>query len=178
MQYDTYYVDGCEDKDVSRRFLRAILAYSDAFSLIYVKHRQNEKVKSSTVEIKKGLSKFKLSSSTVTEWPGTKVWNEQNYIYQMNIYRVDLSMLPVFEQVESLWDWDYPDYPMDPCFYKDGHAWFTVSTHEHWNKLYLRKSATYPLASDLESLGVSLVFRGKANESDLFCLQGGNTGNT
>lgn len=170
MFFDSYYVGGLEDEDVSRRFLRTILSYSDAFSLIYFKYQQNEKGSPGTAEIQKGLSRFILNSRNVTEWPGTKLLsNKQDHIYCMKTYRIDFfKMLPVFERVKTLWDWDYPNYPMDPCFYKDGYAWFAVSTHEHWNELYLRKSTSYPLASDLESLGVSLISQGKADEAKLY----------
>lgn len=169
--YNSYRVDGCESKEISQRFLRAILAYSDAFSLIYFRYREEEKFSERVSQIKKRLSPLELDSRDVTEWPGTKVKNDQGHIYRMVTYRVSMDILPILEEVDTLWDWIYPVFPMDPCFYKRGYAWFEVSTHERWNTLYLLEDASFPLASDLESIGVSLTPGGKVVASKLFYNQ-------
>ena len=166
--YNSYFVDGCEKEETSHSFLSVILSYSDAFSLIYFRYRENEKLSKTASAIKKKLEPYKLFSQDVTEWPGTKTRNERGHVYRMITYRADIDVLPVLEEVATLWDWDYPRYPMDPCFYKKGYAWFAVSTHEHWNKLFLMEDPSFPLASDLESIGVTL-FPGKtAKTSDLY----------
>ena len=170
IDYKSYYVDGCESKKISHLFLRAILANSDAFSLIYFKFRENEKFSKGVSGMKKRLAPYKIDSRDVTEWPGTKLLsNEQNHIYRMETYQVDMDVLPVLEEVDTIWDWDYPDYPMDPCFYKNGYVWFAVTAHEHANTLYLRDSENFPLAADLESIGVSLIPGRKVEQSALFC---------
>lgn len=167
--YSSYYVDGCEDKKISHLFLRAILANSDAFSLVYFKYRENEKFSKGVSGMKKRLAPYKIDSRNVTEWPGTKILsNERNHFYRMETYRVDMDVLPALEEVDTIWDWDYPDYPMDPCFYKNGFVWFTVTAHEHLNTLYLKDSENFPLATDLESIGVSLIPRRKVGQAELF----------
>ena len=168
--YDRYCVEGCENKEISQRFLRAVLACSDAFSLIYFRYRTNEKYSEGVSRIKKRLDRFRLDSRDVTEWPGTRIIsNEQGHSYRMVTYRVCMDILPILEEVDTLWDWDYPLFPMDPCFYKNGYAWFVVTAHEHWNMLYLeRKVPCVPLASDLESLGVSLIPEKKVSASELY----------
>ena len=148
--------------------MRVILAYSDAFSFIYFRYNEKEKLSRRASLIKKRLSPFELDSRDVTEWPGTKILNERNHIYRMVTYRVDFDVLPILEKVNTLWDWDYPKFPMDPCFYKKGYAWFVVTTHEHCNVLYMREDADFPIVDDLESLGVSLIPEKKVSASELF----------
>ena len=158
--YNSYYVDGCEKEEITHRFLRVILSYSDTFSLIFFRYRENEKLSKTAAVIKKKLAPYKIYSQDVVQWPGTITRNEQGHIYRMIFYRAVIDVLPTLEKVATLWDWDYPHYPMDPCFYKKEYAWFSVSTHEHWNELLLREDPAFPLASDLESIGVTL-FPGK-----------------
>lgn len=153
----TYYVDGLEKPEISHRLFRVLVSYSDTFSLIYFRYKQNERPSKTTSTIKKELGPFQLNTRITLEWPGTKILgNQQGHIYRMVTYRSCFEVIPVLEKVNSLWDWDYPMYPMDPCFYKDGVAWFSSSTHEHWNKLCLWDDENYPLAADLESIGVIL----------------------
>ncbi len=169
--YNNYSVVGCENKEISHRFLRVLLAYSDALSLIYFRYQTEEKFSSKVSQIKRRLSPFELDSRDVTEWPGTKVRNDQGHLYRMITYQVNMNIVPILEEVDTLWDWDYPLFPMDPCFYKKGYAWFAVSTHERWNSLYLQETDSFPLASDLESIGVTLISRGKATAPELFYNQ-------
>ena len=167
----SYRVNGCEDKDTSHLFMRAILAYSDAFSLIYFKYRHEEELTEGVSKIKEKLAPFELDSRYVTVWPGTKIINRRGNAYKMITYRIDYDVIPILEEVNTLWDWDYPQFPMDPCFYRKGRAWFAVSTHEHWNALYLKEDGNYPLVSDLESLGVSLEYVNQVAEVELFYNQ-------
>lgn len=165
--YKKYYVDGLEDKKVSQIFLRAIAAYSDAFSLVYFRYKEDEKLKRSTRKMKEMLNPFKIKSENVLEWPNT-ISMDEKHIYRMVTYRVDMDIIPALEEVDTVYDWDYPKYPMDPSFYKDGYAWFAVTSHEYFSVLYLGEEGSFPLASDLESLGVTLIPQGRVSEDKLF----------
>lgn len=167
-QFSSFYVDGLENNKLSQNFIRVILSYSDSFSFIYFRRKESEPLKKTAKNIKKVLSPFQINTCNAHEWPGTKLIGQQHQIYRMITYRASIETLPVFEKVDTLWDWDYPKYPMDPAFYKNGYAWFYICSHEHWNMLYLRESNNYPLVSDLESLGISLISKGPRLESDLF----------
>jgi len=85
----------------------------------------------------------------------------------MITYKAELDIIPIIETVDTLWDWYYPNYPMDPCFYKNGRAWFVTSTHERWNALYLDNSMLH-FVPDFESLGVTLIPRAKKEERERF----------
>ncbi len=155
-----YYVDGCENKDVFQMFMKVLIGCSDSFSLIYFRYKENEKPKRGVSKIKKGLLPYRISSKKVDAWPGTKILeNKQGHIYQMETYVADPNQIPIMEQVDTLWDWSYPRFPMDPCFYRDGHVWFLSTTHENINKLYLEENS-FPSADDLESIGLKLVLLG------------------
>ena len=176
IKYDCYYVEGCEKKDTWHLFQRVLLAYSDAFSLVYFKYQDNETQSVGVSQINEELSQYEMDERIVTEWPGTRHINGR-YNYRMVTYRIDSSVFNVMdtlEKVDTLWDWDYPEYPMDICFYRNGIAWFATSAHEHWNALYLLTDGSFPLASDIDSIGIHLVFQHKVVEADIFHLcQGG-----
>ena len=171
-EYYRYYVEGLDVPNTYQQFLALLLAYSEAFSFIYFKYREGEKTKRLTREIQKRLSPFKISAKNVSQWGGTITLNEFEHVYRMITYKIDrakiFDIVDVFEAVESLYDWDYPKYPMDPCFYKDGYAWFTVCSHELDNTLYLRKDGSFPPIADFESIGAKLIPEGKVAETDLF----------
>ena len=164
----SYFVEGLEVKDISRDFLRTILIYSDSFSLLYFRYKENEPLKQSVKDVKKALAPFHINTRSVTEWPGTKLLGEQRHIYKLSTYKACMDVLPVFDMVDTLWDWAYPDYPMDLACYKNGFAWFYSITHEHFAMLNLRRDRSYPLASDLESLGVSLIPKGTKSEAEMY----------
>lgn len=171
-EYNCYYVDGCEKKDTWHLFQRVLLAYSDAFSLVYFKYQDNETQSVGVSQICEELSQYKIDERRVMEWPGTRQMNGR-YYYRMVTYRIDSSVFNVMdtlEKVDSLWKWDYPIFPMDICFYKNGIAWFASSAHEHWNALYLQTVGSFPLVSDLNSIGIHLVFRNRVAETDVFHL--------
>jgi hypothetical protein len=128
MTFNCYYVDKCEQKDISQKFINAVFRYSDAFSLIYFQYEKGEKMKKSTRNIKNALNPYKLESRTVLEWPGT-ITMDNRHIYRMITYRTDKNVLPILLSVDTIWDWNYSRYPMDPAFYKNGYAWFYVTSH-------------------------------------------------
>ena len=175
MEYLAYYVEGLEIKTVWEQFLGNLLAYSDCFSLIYYKNYHNEKASAYTSEVRKTLSRLCIGSQIVNQWPSTTVYDRSSkHVYRMNTYRINMdymnTILSVFARVGNLSNWDYPDYPMDPCFYQNGYAWFVTSTHEHLSVLYLEKGGNGPLVSDVESIGVHLIPTGTVEEKDLYSL--------
>jgi hypothetical protein len=167
MTFNCYYVDKCEQKDISQKFINAVFRYSDAFSLIYFQYEKGEKMKKSTRNIKNALNPYKLESRTVLEWPGT-ITMDNRHIYRMITYRTDKNVLPILLSVDTIWDWNYSRYPMDPAFYKNGYAWFYVTSHEHINQLYLREDNSFPSVDELESLGVKLIPDKSIDESCVF----------
>lgn len=166
--YLKYYVNGCNDRETAHLLMRLLLSYSDAFSLIYFRYHINEVLSKTAATIKDMLTPFEVDTRNVTEWPGTSIKNSRGHVYQMITYRRAVEAIPALEIVDNLWEWNYPQFPMDPCFYKAGYAWFATSTHEGWNALFLKDDEDYPLVSDLESLGFSFISEGRVEQSDLF----------
>ena len=176
MEYDVYYVDGCEDPERFHTFLGILQILGDAFSLIDFKYRQNEKTSETAKAVKKGLARYQVSSRKVSHWPLTET-RDENHIYRMRTYRyspLDINesfkILDVLETVGCLWDWDYPAYPMDLCFYRDGRVLFASCAHERLNELYLRHNGDTLSVMDLESIGLKLEFLRRVPEEALFRL--------
>lgn len=162
MVYDSYFVEGLENKICSQIFIKLLLACSDSFSLIYFRNSETEKYKRTTLKIKQALAPYLLSSEIVTAWPGTSMMGEHtNQVYLMECYKVIknnqiFDQISVLNRVDTLWDWNYPRFPMDPCFYKDGRVWFQSTIHEHMNKLFLEQHS-FPSVEDIESIGLKLI---------------------
>ena len=68
-------------------------------------------------------------------------------------------------KVDAIYDWDYPKYPMDLCFYRDGYAWFATSSHECWNALYTNDIS---IIEELKTLGVSIFRDDDTDDENLF----------
>lgn len=174
-KYDVYYVDGCENREIYQNMIAIATAFCDTMSLVYFKYKQNEKSSESTKAIKKALGKYKKKSKSVTEWPLTET-RDFGHIYNMVTYNIphDLPETFIFsdalEMVNTLWDWTYPEYPMDPCFYRNGLIFFASSTHEQMNELYLRSDGDYLSVNDFESAGLHLTYLRTVSEEEIFHL--------
>ena len=53
LNYQKYYVCDCEDKEVTRKLFSALISYSDAFSLLYFRRNEDEKLKKRLEKSKK-----------------------------------------------------------------------------------------------------------------------------
>ena len=167
-----YHVENFTSKSVYHDFLSLMLAHSDAFSLVYFQYDRNEEPHENVRRIMEALSPYEISNKDVTRWPGT-ITMDFRHIYNLRVYRINktnpiavFDILDVLETADSLWDWDYPEYPMDLCFYKNGFAWFASSAHEQWNALYTDEPAG--IAADLESIGLQVSQGGDIADNELF----------
>lgn len=168
-----YYVEGLEKKEIYKKFIRIMLCYSEAFSLVYFRYNERDKIKHSTKTIKKLLEPYKVYTKNVTQWPGTVTKNNNNHIYRLSVYKsnnADWSIINTLEKVNSIWNWDYPKYPMDLAFYRNGLAWFYSITHERINSLYLNEEDESRFLSlrDLESVGIKLVNETEVPNDNVF----------
>lgn len=145
---ESYYVESLDDRATYIRFIDYMLARSAAFSVVYFKYHEAEKTKKSTLEIKKRLDPYKLWSRNVSKWPGTETMNKSGHIYRLIIYKSDAAVSEFLKVVETLYEWDYPRYPMDLAFYRDGYAWFASSAHEGLNWLYTDDTTIVKQLSD------------------------------
>ena len=170
MKYRQYNIEGCENPKVTRQLYALLTAHSKAFSLIYFRYDRKEKYSRTTQKIEKKLKNYEIGSREVKKWPGTETLDERS-IYKMVTYRIDeeslWDIIDVFDTTKTVWDWDYPKYPMDICFYReDGLAWFYITAHERHNTLILDDSMGLSVL-DIESIGVKLVAEKKPDENDL-----------
>ena len=131
-----------------------MLKYSDAFSVVYFRYNEKEKFSLSAKKVKKELEDFIIYEKSVNQWPGTITLNETGQIYLMTMYRTDMAAETTLLRVKSIWEWDYPKYPMDLAFFKDGYAWFESTAHEGINLIHIKDQST---SDDLEKLGIVLT---------------------
>lgn len=161
----SYYLQEFRNKDTYTEFIKFMLSHSDFFSLIYFKYRENERMKHKTKNIYNNLKKFKKYSQNTQKWPNTET-NDKDHFYKIIFYRSDIKCLDSLLQVDDIYDWDYPDAPMDLCFYKDGYCWLAITSHEHMAFLYNDNKAE---VETLKDLGADLTFCGE--EEVIFCYE-------
>lgn len=174
-KYNVYYVDGCENRELYQKMIAIATSFCDTMSFIYFKYKQNERSSESTKAIKKALLKYKIESNKVNRWPLTET-KDFGHIYNMVTYNIPFDLPEAFtfsdilEMVNSLWDWNYPEYPMDPCFYRNGLVFFASCTHEKMNELYLHSEGDSLSITDFESMGLKLTYLRSVSEDQLFHL--------
>ena len=163
----TFFVKNFDtiEKSKYNDFLRYMLDNSDEFSLVYFKYKESEPTKKSTYEIKKRLSPYKISAKNVNVMPSMITLNENGHIYRLTRYESSSEVEEILSSVDMLYDWDYPKYPMDLCFYKNGYCWFAVSSHEYWNAIYTNDNE---IINDLEKIGLEIEYYGETKENELF----------
>lgn len=151
-----YYVNELKNKEQYEEFISYMLSYSEYFSFIYFRYTENEKMRKSTREIHDLLKKFKVRSCFTHEWPGTFSLDERHY-YKFIVYRSVSEVKDILNRYHKLFDWDYPQAPMDLCFYKDNYCYFSVTAHEHDACLYTNDEQ---LLSDLQKIGLEFQYFG------------------
>ena len=125
----------CSDKTNYDKLIDFMIANSDAFSLVYFKYKENEKLKHQAKSLSIALKPFKIFQKNTNIMPSMITVNQNKHIYNLTIYKACAEVLPLLKSVDSLWEWDYPYYPMDLCFFRNGYAWFVSSAHENYNSL-------------------------------------------
>ena len=71
-----------------------------------------------------------LNTSVQTRWPGTELLDSVATITRMRLDEFAVRVL--IESSRSLYDWQQPELPEDPSFYRpDGGLFLGTTTHEH-----------------------------------------------
>ncbi len=152
----TYYINGNYRDDLCgaayKKLIEYMVPHSDAFSFVFYQNREGEKRRVTVRNIKQALNPFKVFSKKVFEWPGM-ITMDYRHVYLLSAYVSHPDVIPILNSVNSLYEWDYPVYPMDLSFYKDGYAIFASVAHECWNCLYAENR---DIVYDLKKLGFDL----------------------
>ena len=160
-----YYLEDFKNKEQYCKFINYMVENSDKFSLVYFKYSENGKVKSTVKEMEKLLRPYKIFSYNGNQWPSTVTLNENNHIYKITLYKVAPGVEEILTKPNDLLDWDYPNLPMDLCFYKNGYSWFASAAHEHYASVYLETKQEY---LNLIDLGIDMSFVKDVDQSKLF----------
>lgn len=125
-----YLVNENCKKEVYRSFIEFMLLNSDTFSLVYFRYSKAEKMTKSVQIIYDTLKPYMIRSSNGNQWPGTTVFGKNEHIYEISLYSSTLKVKDTLAIVDKIFDWNYPNFPMDLCFYKDGYEWYSSTSHE------------------------------------------------
>ena len=162
-----YYIGELNERIQYTKFIDYMAAHSDAFSVVYFKYRNSERTKKSTLAIKNQLDRYKLFSQNVNRWPGTETMNELGHTYRLVVYRCAEDTADILKSVDNLYAWDYPRFPMDLAFYRDGYAWFSSCAHEWLSWFYTNDEKA---VEELSACGISVKEDGSANSEKMFPL--------
>ncbi|AAK79040.1 hypothetical protein BJV85_002938 [Clostridium acetobutylicum] len=82
-----------------------------------------------------------------TEWPGVKVVFYSKYTsVDICVYSICKELETYLLEAKGLFNWKYPYFPDDLCFFKNGYCWFSVVAHEEYACIYIED------AQDIEKL--------------------------
>lgn len=161
----SYYVDGLENRTQYINFIRIMVEMSDAFSFVYFKYNDRRTLRATVKNIKQKLQPYKLYSKKTNNLPSMVTLNESGNVYNLAIYKSVPEVVDILVMVDSLWDWDYPNYPMDLCFFKNGYAHFISSAHEEYSILYTDEKNLVQL---LREHDIKLTAYKKINMNELY----------
>lgn len=137
------YLEAGPKENAYRKLIRFALATCDAFSLTTRGAGRDAdyaaKVKKVLDRIEPYLIKIKESSC----YPMAK-----EYFYQCDEKLVEFLLEP-----QNLYNWNWPNYPQDPCFYRKGFIWLCTVSHEEECTIILRNKEERAL---LKSYGIRL----------------------
>lgn len=164
----SYSLSGLSVQKNYKIFIRYMSAYSNAFSLVYFRYKEDEKIRRTVRSIQKKLSPYIIKSKRfkgLAKLPSMLTANQFHHIYELTLYKTCFETIDVLESVHSIRDWDYPKRPMDLSFYQNGYAWFTSSAHEDCNVLYTDDPH---IIQDLIDIGINVVEKDDVDCASLF----------
>lgn len=168
-----YCFENFKSKEKYEEFIDYMLSNSDYFSLVYFKYKSKEKYTETVKEIRDLLRFYKVSAYKSNNMPSMITLNMNNHIYETVIYKADIGTKTALLKVNDIFDWDYPEYPMDLCFFKDGYAWVITSAHEKDALIYTDNNKEI---RTLKKMGFDITFfdevdntiSGKTKDGKLF----------
>jgi len=113
------------------------------------------------------LRPYQVRQTITDRWPGTITLNANQHIYQMIVYSCKPEVINTLKKPKFLFNWDYPMYPMDLAFFRNGYCWITSTAHEEFAAIYLNSQKE---ASELAQLGVKLSYSDEIEQRDTFAL--------
>lgn len=161
----SYYVDGLEKKEIYNNFIRLMIQNSDAFSIVYFKYNETRRLRATVKSIKQKLQPYKLHSERTMTMPSMSVDNDSLNVYNLTFYKATIDTEKILMLADTMWDWDYPNFPMDLCFFKNGYAWFVSSAHEKYAIIYTDDKEMISL---LKRNNITLVFNEDIDVSTLY----------
>jgi len=159
-----YWISEFSNKQAYDSFIEYMLLNSEYFSFVYFGYGTNPKMKAGLREIKNDLQKYQVHSQKTLNMPGM-ITLDTNNTYRIAIYRSTPEVYNVLTKEKDIFDWDYPDRPMDLAFFRDGYAWFISVSHEMYAYFITDNEDEI---EHLKSLGVNIIDVDDTREGSIF----------
>lgn len=160
-----YYVDEPKCHDSYLCLIKHLVTSCDYFSLVYFSHDPDEPMSATTSHIANQLQCYEVASFFSNSWPLTTTLNQNNHIYRVIIYRCDKNVVPILAKQPGIYAWDYPDAPMDLCFYKNRLCMFASSAHEKDAYLFTDDSTFVDL---IHNAGIDVFYHRETDQNKVF----------
>lgn len=121
-------------------FLRYALERSDAFLLVFCDYDSKQSYEKRKKKLREELSGYRIKSRRNPSWPSNEIHTDK-YKCFVDIHRMSLEVLPFLLKTEGIYNWMYPTYPEDLCFFKNGKCWFASCAHERFASILLKTEA-------------------------------------
>lgn len=156
------FIDIEPNGQIYKKLIEYSIETCDTFMFFICNYEQidnyREKMSCFLAMLKPLLKKTRHNGVKVTCWPGSKSWDNR-FERDIMFYRSDKSAIETLLRPTGLYQWQYPDYPEDICFFRNGYCWLTTSAHEGLAYIITNDKSEY---NKLESIGV--VFKQKEYE--------------
>lgn len=160
-----YCLDNFTTASDYANFIKYMLSKSDYFSLIDFRYKKNEPLKNKSKRIFELLKNNKIGAQYATKWPGTEI-ADKDHFYKIVFYKSNIEAHKALTIVDNIFEWYYPNAPMDLCFYRQGYCWYESIAHETEAYLYVDDVTEI---TEIEKLNLNIWWSGETND-DLFQL--------
>ena len=139
--------------EVYDKLLKYALKNCDAFMLVLCNYYKDPLYQERVVQFEKKLEPLLIKSRNNRSWPGTEGPDEGRQ-YKINFYRCHPSARESLFQPLSLYNWLYPYFPEDLCFFIQGYCWLRTTAHEEIGEIFLRDEQERRI---LQSMGIHFL---------------------
>ena len=103
----------------------------------------------------KKLHPYRLKQRhTPVEWPSTHCLGKSgNVDYDISVFQACKAIQPYLLEPGGLFQWKYPHFPEDLCFFYGGYCWLSTSAHERSAEIYV---STQEEVEEIKQLGLDL----------------------
>ena len=117
--------------DTYNKLIRYSLETCDAFMFVCCNYYNSGIYKKEVKPFVKDFQPLAIKRRHDPQWPGTTTSDQGGkYKFNINFYRCDESAYDLLIKPGNIFGWEYPHYPENLCFFREGYVWLSTVAHE------------------------------------------------